>query len=43
MNATLRRRSRVSKLLPTQISDLIVRMAPALRADGVPVRLQGPE
>lgn len=43
LNATLRRRSRISKLLPPQISDLIVRMAPALRADGVPVRLEGPD
>jgi hypothetical protein len=43
LNAVLNRRSRVSRLLPTQISDLIVRMAPALRADGVPVQLDGPD
>lgn len=43
MNATLRRRSRVSRLLPTQIVDLIAQMAPALRTDGVPVRLDGPD
>lgn len=43
MNATLRRRKRTTHLLVPQISELIVRMAPALRADGVPVRLHGPD
>jgi hypothetical protein len=43
MNKVLAHRSRVSRLLPTQISDLIARMAPALWADGVPVQLDGPD
>ncbi|GAA1978989.1 hypothetical protein [Catenulispora subtropica] len=43
MNATLRRRKRSTALLVPQISELIVRMAQALREDGVPVRLHGPD
>lgn len=40
-NAVMRKRSRVRKPLPTQLNELIVRMAPALRADGEPVRVDG--
>ena len=43
MNRTRRRRRRYGKLLPPQVSDLIERMAPVLRTDGVPVRLEGPD
>ena len=43
MNATRRRRSRYSSLHAPQLRELIVRMAPALRADGVPVQLDGPD
>ena len=43
LNSVLRRRSRVREPAPRQLAELVVRMAPALRADGEPVRLDGPD
>lgn len=43
LSEILVRRNRNSRTLPQQLSDLIVRMAPALRSDGVPVHLDGPD